>query len=281
MWSSYSARAAAELIGLPESAVRSCVREGLVGERDASGALIDVPARLAFRDLAVLRVVKSLIDAGVAMARVRRELVRIARALPDGVSLAELPIEARGGRVHVRGGVPGASQLELPLDPPSAAPAGEVRELGRRRDTLPPLPIAPVTAEAWFARALALEDRDTPMAVDAYRAALRLRPEWAEAWVNLGRLYAENTNPVAATECFRAALELDPQDATAIYNLGVVAQDSGREADAIALYARALELDATIAEAHYNLATLFDQGGDSRAAIRHINEYRKLTKTTP
>ena len=27
-----------------------------------------------------------------------------------------------------------------------------------------------------------------------------------------------------------------------------------------------------------NVATLFDQSGDSRAAIRHINEYRKLTR---
>jgi Flp pilus assembly protein TadD len=44
------------------------------------------------------------------------------------------------------------------------------------------------------------------------------------------------------------------------------------------MYRRALELDPHLAEAHYNLATLFDQSGDSRAAIRHINEYRKLTR---
>jgi len=58
----------------------------------------------------------------------------------------------------------------------------------------------------------------------------------------------------------------------------VIAQDAGKEADAIGMYRRALELDPHLAEAHYNLATLFDQSGDSRAAIRHINEYRKLTR---
>jgi len=58
----------------------------------------------------------------------------------------------------------------------------------------------------------------------------------------------------------------------------VVSQDAGREAEAVELYRRALELDPTLAEAHYNLATIFDQTGDSRAAIRHINEYRKLTR---
>ena len=59
-----------------------------------------------------------------------------------------------------------------------------------------------------------------------------------------------------------------------------MAQDGGREQDAIFLYTRALELDGCLAEAHYNLATLFDQTGDSRQAIRHINEYRKLTKSS-
>jgi Flp pilus assembly protein TadD len=60
--------------------------------------------------------------------------------------------------------------------------------------------------------------------------------------------------------------------------LGVLAQDAGQETEAIAHYHRALALDSQLAEAHYNLATLFDQTGDSRSAIRHINEYRKLTR---
>ena len=100
MWTSYSARHAAQLIGLPESAVRSCIRDGLVG---APGA---VPAQLSFRDLSALRTVKALVDAGLPLARVRRELSAIQRALPAGASLAELTVEAHGGRVHVRGAGP-------------------------------------------------------------------------------------------------------------------------------------------------------------------------------
>ena len=276
VWSSYSARAAAQLIGLPESAVRGLIRDGLIGSPR------EVPARLSFRDLAALRVVKGLVDAGIPLPRARKELAEIARGLPDGRSIAELPIEARAGRVHVRGGTPSPSigQLDLPLvGPQAAAPAGEVREMPARRDVeAVPVAAPPVTADEWFARALALEDTDAAAAIDAYRRSIRLRPDSTEAWVNLGRLFAESGDADAAGECFRAALDLDPTDATAIYNLGVVAQDAGREADAIALYNRALELDPELAEAHYNLATLFDQSGDSRAAIRHINEYRKLTR---
>src|SRR5689334_23878523 len=119
MWTSYSARHAAQLIGLPESAVRSCIRDGLVGTPGA------VPAQLSFRDLTALRTIKALVDAGLPLPRVRKELVRIQAA--TGSAIAELTIEARGGQVHVRGqDVPLAGQLLLPFDPPAQAPAGEV-----------------------------------------------------------------------------------------------------------------------------------------------------------
>lgn len=279
MWTSYSARHAAQLIGLPESAVRSCIRDGLVGTPNT------VPAQLSFRDLSALRTVKALVDAGLPLLRVRRELQRIQRSLPSGTSIAELTIEARGGSVCVRGSdvaIALEGQLELPLASDATAAAitdeAEVHELPRTADEPLLAYAAPATADQWIQRALFLEERDPVAAIDAYRRALRLRPEHTEAWINLGRLFAESSDPQAAHDCFRSALDLDPGDATAYYNLGVLAQDANNEADAIALYHRALELDPQLAEAHYNLATLFDQSGDSRAAIRHINEYRKLTR---
>jgi len=276
VWTSYSARHAAQLIGLPESAVRTCIRDGLVGEAGT------VPAQLSFRDLSALRTVKALVDAGISLARVRRELARIQQALPEGTSIAELTVEARNGEVCLRGTAGGDSQGQLVLpfsaSPPSHEPEGELRALPRPADAPVPVPAAPATAEQWLARATQLEERDPVAAIDAYRRSLRLRPECTEAWINLGRLFAESGDGPAATECFKSALDVDPEDATAYYNLGVLAQDAGKESEAIELYRRSLELDPHLAEAHYNLATLFDQSGDSRSAIRHINEYRKLTR---
>lgn len=275
MWTSYSARHAAQLIGLPESAVRSCIRDGLVGTPGT------VPAQLSFRDLSALRTVKALVDAGLPLPRVRKELARIQQNLPAGTSLAELTVEARGGTIHVRGAnadVPLAGQLALQFDAAPPAPTGELRELPRAPESPAPAAVPPATADQWIQRAMHLEDHDPVAAIDAYRRSLRLRPECTEAWINLGRLFAESGDAAAAQDCFRSAIELDPADATAYYNLGVIAQDAGKEADAIALYRRALELDPQLAEAHYNLATLFEQTGDSRSAIRHINEYRKLTR---
>jgi hypothetical protein len=283
VWTSYSARHAAQLIGLPESAVRSCIRDGLVGTPGT------VPAQLSFRDLSALRTVKALVDAGLPLRRVRRALIEIQKQLPAGTSLAELTVEARNGQLHVRGtpppaGADSAGQLALPFDvtidreEASPAPVGQLHELPRPADGPIPVVVPPATADQWMSRAQLLEERDTVAAIDAYRRSLRLRPDCTEAWINLGRLFAESSDGDAARDCFKSALELDPAEATAYYNLGVLSQDAGKEAEAIDLYRRALELDPHLAEAHYNLATLFDQSGDSRSAIRHINEYRKLTR---
>src|SRR5687767_12696279 len=170
MWTSYSARHAAQLIGLPESAVRSCIRDGLVGTPGA------VPAQLSFRDLSALRTVKALVDAGLPLPRVRKELTKIQQTLPAGTSIAELTVEARGGEVYLRGaklgvfpGGPGepvplhlgfGGQLSLPLEPPPAPappPSGEVRELPRAPDAPVPVAVAPATADQWMARAMELE----------------------------------------------------------------------------------------------------------------------------
>ena len=263
--------------------MRSCIRDGLVGTPNT------VPAQLSFRDLAALRTVKALIDAGLPLPRVRKELLEIQKQLPAGTSLAELTVEARNGQVHVRGTPPprgaSAGQLALPFDvtiDPHAADelhgAGEIHELPRPPEAPMPAAVPPATADQWMSRAQLLEERDPVAAIDAYRRSLRLRPDCTEAWINLGRLFAESNDSEAARDCFKSALDLDPAEATAYYNLGVIAQDGGKESEAIDLYRRALELDPQLAEAHYNLATLFDQSGDSRSAIRHINEYRKLTR---
>ncbi len=109
-----------------------------------------------------------------------------------------------------------------------------MHELPRPIDAAVPVVAAPATADQWLDRAMQVEERDPVAAIDAYRRSLRLRPECSEAWINLGRLFAESGDAPAAHDCFRSALELDPAEPTAYYNLGVLAQDAGKEADAIA-----------------------------------------------
>jgi len=274
----YSTREAADVVGLSETTVRGCVRSGFLSPR-AGG----VSLRFHFRDLAVLRVVKALIDRGIPMRRIRRQLRALRSRLPTDVELSQLSIDAEGGDVVVRSDEQRwhADSGQVVFDFASVEPAGEIERLHVRRDAVAPMPVPSMTSDEWFDRAVELEDADPQAAMAAYRSALNLRPDCTETLINLGRLLAETGDTAGAATCFREAIRVDPRDATALYNLGVVAQDEDRDPDAVDLYCRALELDASLAEAHYNLATLFDRSGDGHAAIRHINEYRKLTRHQP
>jgi tetratricopeptide (TPR) repeat protein len=275
VWSDYSTRDAAQFVGLPESAVRRCVRAGFVAP-DSEGAGL----RFSFRDLLVLKTVKSLNAQGVSLRRIQRQLIALARRLEQPAALASLSLSAHAGHVIVRDqerawrADTGQLVFEFVLD----SPEGRVAPLPVRQAVREIQPIAALTADEWLERAVALEEDDPDAAKEAYRRALRLRPDCSETLIDLGRLYAETGELDQAADCFRRALELDPGDATALYNLGVVAQDEGDDAQAIERYRRALDLDPRLAEAHYNLATIYDRAGEPQLAIRHINEYRKLTR---
>jgi tetratricopeptide (TPR) repeat protein len=271
----YSTREAADVVGLSEAAVRSCVRAGFLAPVEGGVSL-----RFGFRDLAVLKVVKALAEQGVAPRRIRRQLAALRRRLAPDTSLSELSITAEGGHVVVRSarGPYQAETGQVLFDFDGSAPGGEIARLEIRRDVEPLAPVPTLTSDEWFDRAIELEDVDPDAAIEAYKRALHLRPDCTETLINMGRLRAESGDTAGAAECFREALRVDPRDATALYNLGVVAQDEQRDAEAIDLYRRALDIDASLAEAHYNLATLFDRRGDGHAAIRHINAYRKLVR---
>ncbi len=282
MWTGYSTRDAAELAALPESAVRSCARCGLLSD-GASG----FPARFSFQDLAVLKSVKELSGQGVSLRRIRRQLSELCRRrAAERGGLSALTLGSFAGQVVVReaGCAWHADSGQLLFDfgaPPAPAVAsggGQVTAMPIRRDAAPPEPAFALTADQWFERATDLEESDPVAAVEAYQKVLHLRPDSSEALINIGRIHAESGRAALATDCFTRALEIDPRDATAVYNLGVVAQDMGNDEEAIRLYRGALELDPHLAEAHYNLATIFDRAGDPKAAIRHIHEYRKLTR---
>ena len=227
----------------------------------------------------MLKIVQRLVGEGLSLRRVRRQLGELSRRNPS-TSLCSLSISAHNGQVVVRDDVCAwrADSGQLVFDFDVEPPPGQLSKMPAPRRVPAPEPIASLTAEEWFERALSLEESAPAEAIAAYQKSLHLRPDSGETHINIGRLHAETGAPEKAAECFGRALELDPRDATALYNLGVVAQDAGRDPEAVQLYERALDFDSKLAEAHYNLATIFDRTGDPRLAIRHINEYRKLTR---
>ncbi len=273
MWTAYSTKDTAEVVGLSESVVRGCVREGLLSSDS-------IPLRFSFQDLKILRALKAVMQGGVSMRRARRQFGELRSRCEENETLASLSIEAHNGHVVVRDKdqVWRADTGQLVFGFQFQEQGGDVSELPSRAALPGPEFIASQTADEWFEQALHLEESSPEQAKSAYQQVLKQRPQCTETLVNLGRLFAESDKLDDAALCFKQALDIDPRESTALYNLGVISQDAGDDVEAIQYYESALSIDRELAEAHYNLATIFDNTGDARAAIRHINEFRKLNK---
>jgi len=90
-------------------------------------------------------------------------------------------------------------------------------------------------------------------AVESYRKALALNPEYAEAHSNLGTVLQAQGKYDAAAEHLHQALRFRPKDFAAHSNLGVVQQAQGHLDAALESFRRALAINPDYAEAHNNL----------------------------
>ena len=127
---------------------------------------------------------------------------------------------------------------------------------------------APDDATLHFALAAALaacgQRREEAKA--AYREALRLRPEFPEALLNLGNLYYDEQQFMQAALCCHKALELRPGYAKAWCNLGNALQMLGGVEGATRCYERTLAIAPETTAAWHNLGNAWAARRDFRKA---------------
>lgn len=267
--SGYGAREVAKMLGLSEGQVRSWVRAGFLDpSRGPRGEL-----RFSFQDLVLLRTAQGLVSARIPPRRVRSALRKLKEQLPGGRSLRAVHIRAEGDKIVVGDG-----------DAQWSPESGQVlfdfgaRELARKVAPLHLRARASSTAADWYERGCDLEESAPDDAQEAYRRALELDPDLADAHVNLGRLLHEAGDPRAAAGHYRKVIELDAESVIALFNLGVALEDLRMPEEAILAYRTALAADAGCADAHYNLAHLYESRGEAASALRHLRTYRKLVQ---
>ena len=131
-------------------------------------------------------------------------------------------------------------------------------------------------ALAWFGRGMTLQEDSMEEARRAYEGAIRLRPAFVEAHVNLGLLHHNAGELPEAEACYRRAVQYGPDVALAHFNLAVVLEDQQDKRGALAAYEEALKRAPEFREAHCNVAQLYEQLGRRRDALRHYAAAKRL-----
>jgi tetratricopeptide (TPR) repeat protein len=105
------------------------------------------------------------------------------------------------------------------------------------------------------------ETGDTSLAVSSYITATELDPDFYDAFVQIGLLYAAAKDDLAL-EYYNSALEISPSSSEALYNKGMFLQetsekDVSRLQDALAVYRQIESIDSTMAPASYNQGFIY------------------------
>jgi tetratricopeptide (TPR) repeat protein len=282
----YGVRDVEKLLQLPRSTIRSLIDAGFVSPRRG-------PRRawlFSFQDLIVLRTAQALAAAKVPRRRIMRSMKDLRRHLPEAMPLSGLSICAVGDRVVVREGgarwqaETGQYVLAFEGDPVAGSLSVVDRVVDRaglaQAGKSGAASIEPPGADDWFERAVSLESRgQTDRALEAYRHAIATDPAHLDAHINLGRLLHERGRFDEAERAYCEALKACGHHPMLLYNFGVLLEDLERKPEAMEQYAAALRGNPGLADCHYNLALLYEQHGKPKDAIRHMAQYRRLTRS--
>ena len=111
--------------------------------------------------------------------------------------------------------------------------------------------------QLFFAGVRHLESETRTEAERAFRSAVQIDPDLAEAWANLGMLLDDQRQDAEAEHCYRRALALQPFVAATYLNLGGLLGRHKRFDEAEAAYAQALRMDPTRPGTWSNLGALY------------------------
>ena len=98
------------------------------------------------------------------------------------------------------------------------------------------------------------------------KKAIALKPDYADAYYQLGAVYIRQKKYEAAYAPLRKALESDPRHISAYNALGLLHIRQGAYQEAAVLYERALQADSTHYELWYHLGQVHVKRGEREAA---------------
>ncbi len=124
----------------------------------------------------------------------------------------------------------------------------------------------------------ALSDRGDRSALEHYRAAIAINPDWPDAYAGLGETLRQFGQSQEAVSVLEQALELAPDDPKIRFSLARSLSAAGRQDESLVHLEQVLEQDPEFAGAHQGLGVLLEQRGETARALEH---YRRALALDP
>lgn len=134
-------------------------------------------------------------------------------------------------------------------------------------------------ADAYYALGLVYRDWGKPdEEIQAYKQAIRLRPDYTVAFERLGSRYLKSKKYNEAVEIFRQLAALKPGDANAPNNMGEAYFELNKLNEAMESFRQSIRLKPDFGKAYYNLGRTLIALGNRDAALE---QYTILTNIDP
>ena len=116
------------------------------------------------------------------------------------------------------------------------------------------------------------------LSIEAFNKAISIKPDYAEAYYNLGAVLKEYRKFEEAIEAYKKAISIKPDFAEAFNRLGIIFKAQGKLVNAVDAYTKALSIQPNFADASYNMGlTLIEQGKFEQA----IEAYSRAISIKP
>lgn len=135
----------------------------------------------------------------------------------------------------------------------------------------------PIDPRPHYFLAQVLQDaKQISAAIVAAKRAIELKPDFAEAYNNLGILYADQDKTTEAIQCFEQAIKQKPGYARAYNNLGNSLRAAGRFVDAATALAQAVALQSDYDYAYHNYGLVLKDLGQYKEAEQNLRQALRL-----
>ena len=128
-----------------------------------------------------------------------------------------------------------------------------------------------------FAQAMSMESKGQLQdAILLYKKAVNMKPDYPEAWFNLGNLYGRTNQFREAMNCMNNAIKYKSDYVQALSSRGIAYASMGKTDEAISDLSAAIKVDPAYAIAYFNRGLVFLNSGKRDLACADLQKAVKL-----